>query len=509
MSKMWWKGSRNGAAMAATAIALMSGATAAQNAPATGAREQATGGQGEVAITIYNGDLALVTDVRQVAVAAGESRLAFPDVSSRIRPETVSLTGQGIDIVEQNFDFDLLSPTAMMQKAVGQEITLVRMNPATGVEQRERARVLAVNGGVVLDVGGRVEVLRDDNLPVRVIFDGIPASLRARPTLSVTVDAKSGGTRPLTLRYLTEGMRWKADYVALFDESAKAMDLQGWVTLENNSGIAFPNASLLLVADSQIGVRRSRRDRDGEPAPLTAVGTESAKAAALADYHAYPIAGRTTVASAQQKQISFMDLMGVPASRGYAAQHNGFRTLENAESAATTFRFSTGANGGIGDALPGGAVRLYIKDARGQAQFVGESQIGHTPAGSKLSLVTGKAFDVKYQPVLDKREKLTSDEWTRTAEYRIRTDGVTNTYVIDEKRHFWRTHMRYIFTNARPQPVVVEFTQSGLSSWNNDTRVPSESIKADPGLGLDSRTWQVNVPANGRTELLVQFDTMN
>ncbi len=482
---------------------------AALTVPGAAQPTVSTAGQGDVAVTIYTGELALVTDVRPTTLPVGESRVEFPDVSSRIRPETVSLVGTGLDILEQNFDFDLLSPTAMMAKAVGQEITLVRTNPATGAETRERAKVLAVNGGVVLDVGGRIEILRDDNLPVRVIFDGIPANLRARPTLSVTVDSKTAGARPLTLRYLSEGISWRADYVALYDEAAKAIDLQGWVTLKNNSGTGFANAKLLLVASNQIGVRRGSRSGDGEPAALSSAGTETAKAEALADMFAYPIAERTTIASAQQKQIAFLDVMAVPAQRGYAASHDRFSTIEEAQSVMSTYRFSTG-KGGVGDAMPAGSVRLYVKDARGAAQFVGESYIGHTSAGSNLSLATGKAFDVKYQPILEKREKLTEEDWTRSSSTRVRKNGVVTVTETDVKRNFWRTHMRYIFTNARPQPVTVEFTQAGLNSWSNDTRVPFESFAAEKGdQAWESRKWLVTIPANGRTELTVQYDTLN
>jgi hypothetical protein len=156
-----------------------------------------------VAVTIYNNDLALVQDSRQLNLPARRSRQEFPDVSAQIRPETVTLSGEGIEVVEQNFDFDLLSPQALMQKAVGETITVVRTNPATGAEIRERAKVLAVNGGVILQIGDRIEVLRDDGLPVRVVFDTVPENLRARPTLSVTMDAARAGTRPVTLSYLT------------------------------------------------------------------------------------------------------------------------------------------------------------------------------------------------------------------------------------------------------------------------------------------------------------------
>ena len=146
-----------------------------------------------LAVTIYAGDLALITDVRQIDVRGGRQRLEFQDVSAQIRPETVSLTAGDISIIEQNFDFDLLTPAKLMEKAVGQEITIVRVNPASGAETREQAQVLATNGGVILKIGQRIEVLRDDGLPVRVIFDKVPENLRARPTLSVTDHRRSSG----------------------------------------------------------------------------------------------------------------------------------------------------------------------------------------------------------------------------------------------------------------------------------------------------------------------------
>ena len=228
-------------AMVGVGIGLVAASAVAQ----TGSSPSA---QGDVSVTIYNNNLALVQDVRDINLPTGRSRQEFPDVSAQIRPETVTLSGDGFGVVEQNFDYDLLSPAALMQKAVGQTITLVRTNPATGAETRERATVLAANGGVVLRIGDRIEVLRDDGLPVRVVFDSLPPNLRARPTLSVTVEGTRGGSRPLTLSYLTPGMGWKADYVTLFDEKAGKIDVQGWITLNNNTGTTFTNARTLLVA---------------------------------------------------------------------------------------------------------------------------------------------------------------------------------------------------------------------------------------------------------------------
>ncbi|MEP6869876.1 MAG: DUF4139 domain-containing protein, partial [Novosphingobium sp.] len=307
--------------------------------------------QGDVSVTIYNNNLALVQDVRQVSLPNGRSRQEFPDVSATIRPETVTLSGDGFGIIEQNFDYDLLSPAALMEKAVGQTVTLLRTNPATGAETRERAKVLAANGGVVLQIGDRIEVLRDDGLPVRVIFDGIPPNLRARPTLSVSVEATRPGPRPLTLSYLTPGLGWSADYVTLFDEKAGRIDMQGWVTLTNQTGTTFNNTKALLVAGSvgQIQQQQPYNVRGGRPRG-NQMGSESG-GAQLGDFHVYPIEGRTTIANAQTKQVSFLNAEGVPAKKGYEFRNGWMGSTDQGESASSILKFSNARSGGVGAAL--------------------------------------------------------------------------------------------------------------------------------------------------------------
>ena len=463
--------------------------------------------QGDVAVTIYNNDLALVQDVRQVSLPIGTSRQEFPDVSAAIRPETVTLTGDGFGIVEQNFDYDLLSPAALMQKAVGQTVTLLRTNPATGAETRERAKVLAVNGGVVIQVGERIEVLRDDNLPVRVIFDAIPPNLRARPTLSVTVDATRAGVRPLTLSYLSTGLGWRADYVALFDEKLGKINMQGWITLTNNTGTTFANANTLLVAGS---VGQVNQGYDGGRQPRgNRAGTESGSREQLGDFYLYPISGRTTIANAQTKQVSFLDVLGANAAKAYEYRNGWQGSQSEGQSAATVLKFSSAKAGGIGDALPAGTVRVYMKDARGQSQFIGENSIGHTPGGSSLALKTGEAFDVKVQPIVTERKVIKPDEWEATARYRIKKAGGTSeTVTIERQKEYYRTSMRYVVTNAKSQAVSVDVIQSGIQRYwyGDDTRVVSESIEGAQ-LNADERIWKVPVPANGETTLTVTFDT--
>ncbi|MDV3459400.1 DUF4139 domain-containing protein [Sphingomonas sp. HF-S4] len=460
--------------------------------------------QGDVSVTIYNNDLALVQDKRTLTLAQGRNRQEFADVSARIRPETVTLSADDAGIVEQNFDYDLLSPQKLMDKAVGQSVGLVRTNPATGVETRETAQVLANNGGTIVRVGDRIEVL--SGMGARVVFSKLPPNLRARPTLSVTLDASRGGARPATLSYLSNGFGWKADYVTLFDEAAGKIDVQGWITLNNNSGTSFPNARTLLVAGAP-GQGGGNVRFQPRPPSGNRPGTESANRERLGDYYVYPIAARTTLANAQQKQVSFLDVHGTPAAKAYYFRNDWLGSRTEAASVDTVLRFSSSSAGGLGDALPAGTVRVYMRDARGQPQFIGENNIPHTPMGSDLALKTGEAFDVKIQPTVEKRERIQSDEWERTGRYRITKNGVTTEKTIEQTVTYWRTSMKYRITNARPTPVTVEVVQGGLDHWWwHDTRVPSESIQGTQ-RSPDERVWLVTVPANGETNLTVDFDT--
>src|SRR3569623_1958789 len=399
--------------------------------------------QGDVAVTIYQNGQALIQDVRQLDLPAGRTRQEFPDVSAQIRSETVPLSGAGLGVVEQNFDYDLLSPDKLMEKAVGSVITIVRTNPATGAETREQARVLAANGGIVLQIGNRIEVLRDDGLPVRVVFDKVPDNLRARPTLSVTIQADHAGRIP--------------------------------ATLTDNSGTTYRNGLALLIAGNP-NATRGDFSRLGETR-LDAAGTESGTRERLGDYYLYPLAERTTIANAQQKQVSFLDVKGAAARRSYEWVNGWLATTDEPRSAASVIKFSTARSGGLGDQLPAGTIRVYMRDAQGDPQFVGESRIEATPMGSQMALRTGDAFDVKGQAVTVERKRLSSNRW--------------------------RTTMRYDFTNARPAPVTIDMAQDGL--WG-DVRIIDQSITG-ARVSADRMEWKVPVPANGKASLTVVFDT--
>lgn len=424
-----------------------------------------------LSVTIYNSGQSLVEDIRTETLTAGRQKLEFKDVSPQIRSETVSLSAQGISIVEQNFDYDLLSPDTLMEKAVGATVKIVRTNPATGAQITEVAKVLAVNGGVVLQIGDRIEVLRDDGLPTRVIFDRVPENLRARPTLSVVVDAAQAGPRQTTLNYLTSGLGWNADYVAMFDEKSGKLDLQGWVTLTNTSGTSFDSAEVQLVAGNVSGGGFS----SGRPGGGVVSAGMASGQGALADYYLYPLAERTTIAQNQTKQVSFLDILGAPASKIYRVDRYGFQSEEQPVSADVLLQFSAANAARTASPMPAGTVRVYMRDATGDPKFIGENSIPHSPAGSTLAIQTGQAFDVTLQPTI------------------LSTDKV-----------FGRTRytVSYLVRNARPEPVIVNVRQGGL--WI-EGKVITESLPSKR-LNAQFLSWDVAVPANGETTLTFTVD---
>jgi hypothetical protein len=449
----------------------------------------AGGGQaaepGKLSLTVYNSDLALVQDIRTLSIAAGRQRLEFKDVSARIRPETVSLVAADVSIVEQNFDYDLLTPEKLMEKAIGKQVQIVRINPGNGAQVTETATVLSVNGGVVLKIGDRIEVLRQDDVPTRVIFDGIPQNLRAKPTLSVTVDSGKAGARPATLSYLTNGLSWKADYVAMFDEGPGKLDLQGWVTLTNTSGVDYADAAVQLVAgdvnlansDQEYWQRRLVVRSNAIRQPGMGGAPAETGPTSVADYYLYPLPGRTTVAQNQTKQVSFLDAKGAGAHKVYEYRSYWFETLQNPANADVDVQFSNSANAGLGHQLPAGIVRVYVRDQAGQPKFVGENRIDHTPQGSDVSVKIGEAFDVTVQPTI------------------LAQDGAGRTRS--------RYKMSYVVRNARAQPVTVAIRQGGL--WR-EGKVIEESLKSRR-LDAYNLAWDVPVPANGETTLTFTVET--
>ena len=443
--------------------------------------------QQEVAVTIYNEDLALVRDQRQVDLPLGPVDLALREVSARIRPETAllrSLTRPGgLTILEQNFDFDLLTPHKLLEKYVGKEVQLVRTHPETGEDRYETARVLAANDGVVLKIGDRIET----GVPGRLVFPDVPANLRDRPTLVVSLDNMQAGQQTTELSYLTGGLGWRADYVAELNPEDTALDLSGWVTLTNQSGTTYRNALLQLVAGDVNRVRDDMRLRGD-----VAMEATMAKAApqmseeALFEYHLYTLQRPATIRDNQTKQVALLNAAGVAVHKEFRLQGNPYYyrgqqgDLGQKLKVGVFVEFDNRKKDNLGIPLPKGIVRVYKQDKLGRPQFVGEDRIDHTPENEKVRLKLGDAFDVTANRKQTDFRKLSGD-----SRYNYRFESA---YEIKLK-------------NARDEAVTVTVAEPVPGDW----RVLQES-HPHTKASADTALWKIRVPAKGEAVLTYRVE---
>jgi len=438
-----------------------------------------------VAITIYNDDLALIKDQRKLQLVAGQSTLAFRDVSAKMRPETAllrSLSGPGsLSVQEQNFDFDLLTPASLLEKYVGQTVHVFRMNPATGVETNEVAKVLSANNGVVLQIGPRIET----GVPGRIVYEGVPRNLRDRPTLVMMLDNEGKTQHDVELSYLTGGLGWKADYVVELNPADDKLDISGWVTLTNTSGATYRNAKLQLVAGDVNRARQRGALSAGMPAPAPIMQFKAAKPMAeesLFEYHLYTLGRPTTIAENQTKQVALLSAAGVPARKELLLRGSDYYYQSSVGELGQKIKvgvfveFDNRESAHLGMPLPKGVVRVYKKDGAGNAQFIGEDNVDHTARNEKVRLKLGDAFDVTADKKQTDFKKLSG-----TGKYNYVYESA---YEIKLK-------------NAKKEAVVVTVQEPVPGDW----QVLSESHPHTKSAS-NTAVWKVTVPADGNTTLV-------
>ncbi len=427
-----------------------------------------------VAVTVYNDDLALVKERRRVDLPAGLTRLSLREVAAQMRPETALLraaSGPALTLVEQNFDFDLLTPQKLLEKYVGRQVTVIRPHPSNDSERRETATVLAAGQGTVLRFADRIET----GVPGRLAFDSVPPNLRDRPTLSVLLEA-AGGRQSVELSYLTGGLAWKADYVANLSADGRSLDLNAWVTLTNRSGAGFDDATLQLVAGTVNRVRQqdSRVYAMAAPAPARAKAAEATQEALL-DYHLYSFERPTSIADNQTKQLALLSAGAVPARREYLLAGNEYYYRDRhgqigQKLKPAIFLEFENKGGQLGKPLPAGIVRVYARDSKGAAQFVGEDRIAHTAKNEKLKLRLGEAFDITAE--------------RKQTNYKRIADNVGESS--------WRIELR----NAKDEAVTVKVQEPMPGDWE----MVQESHKHSKESARVA-AWNVAVPAGGSTVL--------
>jgi hypothetical protein len=378
-----------------------------QAAPAAAAQGATTlDDQVDLSVTVYNSDIALVRDVRNLDLPRGTFNLNFMDIAATVNPATVlfrSLSEPSrVSVLEQNYEFDLLEPDKLLRKYVGRDVTLVRSRQVDGTTEEEEvtAHLLSYNNQPVWRIGKEIVTgMHADHIR----FPELPDTLYSRPTLIWTLDNTGGARHRVEAKYLAGKLSWNADYVLTVARDDKAGDIDGWVTLTNGSGTAFRNAKLQLVAGD---LNRVRQNINRMMADESMARREMAAAAPMAqeafsEYHLYTLGRKTTINNNETKQVSMLSGTGFPVQKRYVVNGNQFYYHNFARPGAPIkdevevfYQFKNEEKSGLGMPMPAGTVRVYQSDSSGGVQFVGEDRIMHTPKDETLNLKIGNAFDV-------------------------------------------------------------------------------------------------------------------
>ncbi|MBN1481582.1 DUF4139 domain-containing protein [candidate division KSB1 bacterium] len=373
--------------------------------------------EADVAVTIYNDDLALVRQVRELDFVKGVQEFKLVDVAARIDPTSVhykSLSDPGgIALLEQNFEYDLVGTDRLLQKYIDQNVTITIKDSGTE------------NGTLLSSASGDV-ILRTENGYIRavkntavesIIFPDLPAGLITRPTLVWLLDAQKAGSHKSEISYLTAGINWHAEYVAVVNAKDTQLDLAGWVSVENNSGATYENAKLKLVAGDvnrvqEAPVRPLRKEMYAMAMADAAAGFEEKE---FFEYHLYTLQRPATIKDKQVKQVSLFAPQTTPVSKVYS--YDGARDNKKVK---VTLEFENKKENGLGMPLPKGKVRVYKNDADGSQEFIGEDAIDHTPKDETVRLTMGNAFDIVGERVVKDTQKISKRSTQQIVEITIR-----------------------------------------------------------------------------------------
>ena len=452
----------------AAALFCCGGPVQAGDEIAVSSREQQS-----VSVTIYSKNVALIRDRRTINLPEGAQTLAFREVSAQIKPETALLSGGELKVLEQHFEYDLLTPQSLLQKFIGREVTMSSRHPVTGEEQSVQAKVLSAGNGVVLQVGNRIET----EVSGRLIYPDIPVNLRDRPTLVMEVESALAGSRDVELSYLTEGLSWQADYVAELNAADDRLNLRGWVTLTNESGAEYPRARVQLVAGDVNVVRQELAPRPmlrEAMAASPAAAAQSMAAESLFAYHLYSVDRPITIGEQQRKQVALLQADGVECRKEFLlkGQEYYFRAqageIGRALKVGVFVEVKNDKESGLGQPVPGGVVRVYKKDGSSFLQFVGEDKVDHTSEKELIRLHLGDDFDVT-------ADKLQSDF--------KKLKGAGPSHYVFESEYAIQVK------NAKKEQVTVKVREPIPGDWE----ILSESAQ-HVKEGAHAAAWSVVVP---------------
>lgn len=413
---------------------------------------------GEVSVTVYNQDLGLIKDVRELEFQKGRSIIRFADVASQIDPTSVHFKpvnpSDGMSILEQNYQYDLVSSTKILQKYLDKDIELftVSENPA-GEGKSYKGKLLSYsNDNVTLqESGGAIRIVRLDEVR-DLYFPTLPEGLITKPTLVWLLDSQVSGKKKAEVSYLTSGINWHAEYVAVVDQRDERLELAGWVSVDNRSGATYQDAKVKLIAGE---VHRVAEDR-GLPRMGKGFAVEMASSApqfeekAFFEYHLYTLLRPATIKDNEIKQVSLFPSTEVQVKKIYTYDGARYDTKVRVE-----LEFKNSESAGLGMPLPQGKIRVYKEDVDKALEFVGEDKIDHTPKDEKVRVFLGNAFDI-----VGERQKLDFKK--------ISEDITDETYQIKLRNH-----------KEEPVEVVVVEHLWSYSQWEiRESTLPYEKKDA-------------------------------
>jgi hypothetical protein len=356
--------------------------------------------QRDMAVTIYNSNIGLVKDTRLIEFKPGIHELKFMDVAAKIDPTTVHIksliNGSSLNVLEQNYEYDLLNPQKLLEKYIGQKVQLATLNPETKKEEIVEATLLSTQGGNIFQIGDKIHIGHYG----RVLLSRIPENLIPQPTLVWMVENKLSKPQKVEASYLTSGINWKADYVAVLNKLDTITDLTGWVTIDNRSGATYQNALLKLVAGDINRVQGEMRMDYTRPMAAAKEAIPQFKEESFFEYHLYTLDRRTTIKDNQTKQMTLLDANRVPIKKLFiftgSPQYYYYQMNQgtNKQKIGVFLELENTKKNNLGMPLPKGTVRVYKEDRDGSLQFVGEDRIDHTPKDEKFKIKIGEAFDV-------------------------------------------------------------------------------------------------------------------
>ena len=441
-----------------------------------------------LSLSIYNKNLALVKDIRPAAIQSGNNEIVFDGVASRIQAETAIIYGDGIEVTEQNYSYNLMSYDNFIKQSVGKKVKTVRINPTTGDNIYEMATLIGEAGGhPILEFDYGI----DSNFPGRVVFNNIPAGMSNQPTLAAKLNAKQGGEKNLYLAYLTGGLSWKTDYVANV-RSKDSLDLTGWVTINNESGIDYNQAKIQLIAGDVNIVRpmmaRSFNMAKGMVA-MAAYDTNEAvniEPESINSYELYTLPNMTTIKDKQTKQIALIEKHDVKYLKEFNLRtpfyfgddNNEFEKLHP----SITYVVENNADSHLGISLPAGTVRFYENDKSGNLQFIGSDNINHTAKEDTLRLHLGDAFNISVKGKISKAKEREIDRQPNRLCYNIK---LLKTYEVE-----------VTVNNAESENNTVILSQH----FPEDYKIVKESIKSEE-KNATVRQWKVPVDRDSKKTL--------